>query len=183
MLNPEELGPLSYVAGYVLHSMHNKSKNSPHRNSPRSIELQSLLKTVKSDDVKKDEYINSISRGGLWAPNESIKGIAKEAEIVFRKHMSNSKAAIKTSIPTQKIVDEILMEPAVLSLWENITTGLDFNISSECSKLALENFVKLFIKVRSFSYAKGIFNRYKLRSKKQKTKALRTELKKKAEQK
>ena len=61
-----------------------------------------------------------------------------------------------TSIPVDKIVDEILMQPVVLSLLENIIIGLDFGVSSECSKLALENFVKLCIRVRSFSHAKDI---------------------------
>ena len=64
------------------------------------------------------------------------------------------------------------MQPVVLSLWENITTELDFNVSSECSKLALENFVKVFIRVRSFSHAKDIVSRYKIEQKQSKTKAL-----------
>ena len=66
-----------------------------------------------------------------------------------------------TSIPVDKIVDEILMQPVVFSLWENIILGLDFGVSSECSKLALENFVKLYIRVRSFSHAKDIVSQYK----------------------
>lgn len=181
-INPEELGPLSYVAGYVLQSLYKKSKNSPHWNSPRSIELQSLLQSVKLEDVSQDVYIESLSRGGLWAPNENIKGIAEKAEIVFRTKLLNTKA-VTTSIPADKIVDEILMQPVVISLWDNITTGLDFDISKECSKLALENFVKLYIKVRSFSHARDIVNKHKLKANKSKTKALRTELKKKADQK
>ena len=176
------MGPLSYIAGYVLQSLYKKSKNSPHWNSPRSLELQGLLKSVKLEDAEQDEYVHSLSRGGLWAPNENVKGIAESAEGSFRKHLLNSKAVTK-SIPIDKIVDEILMQPVVLSLWENITTGLDFDVSSECSKLALENFVKLFIMVRSFSHAKDIVSRYKIEQKQSKTKALRTQLKKKAEQK
>ena len=39
-INPEEVGPLSYIAGYVLQSLYKKSKNSPHWNSPRSLEWQ-----------------------------------------------------------------------------------------------------------------------------------------------
>ena len=87
-----------------------------------------------------------------------------------------------TSIPVDKIVDEILMQPVVLSLWENIL-GLDFGVSSECSKLALENFVKLYIRVRSFSHAKDIVSRYKLKAKQSKTKALRKQLQKQSEKK
>ena len=164
----------------MLQSMFKKSKNSPHWNSPRSLELQALLKSVKLEDAEQDEYVQSLSRGGLWSPNENIKGIAKSAEISFRKHIMGSKADVTTSIPVDKIVDEILMQPVVLSLWENITLGLDFTISGECSKLALENFVKLFVRVRSFSHAKDIVSRHKLKGKQSKTKALRTQLKKQA---
>lgn len=81
----------------------------------------------------------------------------------------------------QKIVDEILALPAVISIWENITTDLGYDISKECKKLASENFVKLFVKVRSFSYAKDIINRHKLKGKASKKKALRTDLKKKTQ--
>ena len=46
--------------------------------------------------------------------------------------------------------------------------------------ITLENFVKLYVRVRSFSYAKDIVNKYKLKEKASKTKALRTELKNKS---
>ena len=52
------------VAGYVLQSLCKKGKNSPHWNSPRSLELQGLLKSVKLEDAEQDEYIHSLSRGG-----------------------------------------------------------------------------------------------------------------------
>jgi hypothetical protein len=48
---------------------------------------------------------------------------------------------------TDKIVDEILALPVVISVWENIT-DLDCDISNECKKLVLENFVKLFVRVQ-----------------------------------
>ena len=174
------MGPLSYVAGYVLQSLYKKSKNSPHWNSPRSLELQGLLKSVKLEEAEQDEYIQSLSQGGLWAPTENVKGIAESAEICFCRHLLNSKA-VTTSIPVDKIVDENLMQPVVLSLWENVTLGLDFDISSECRKLALENFVKLYVRVRSFSHAKDIVNQYKLKAKQSKTEALRKQQKKQSE--
>ena len=56
---------------------------------PRSLELQGLLKSVKLQDTEQDEYIHSLSRGGLWAANENVKGIAESAEISFRRHLLN----------------------------------------------------------------------------------------------
>ena len=59
----------------------------------------------------------------------------------------------------------------------NIIADLDSQISSECNKLALENFIKLYVQVRSFSYARDIVSKYKLKEKALRSKALRKELK------
>ena len=48
----------------MLQSLYKKSRNSPHWNSPRSLELQGLLKSVKLEDAEQDKYIQSLSRGG-----------------------------------------------------------------------------------------------------------------------
>lgn len=167
------------MTGYVLQSLYRKSKNSPHWNSTRGQELQCLLQSMKLADSKDDEYIHSLSRGGLWAPNEPIKHIAKATEISFRRHL-NGKKDVCALIPTDKVVDDVLAMPVVKSLWESIITDLDSTVSNECSKLALENFVKLYVQVRSFSYARDIINKYKLKEKASRKKALRTELKNKA---
>ena len=171
-LSQEEMGPLAYVCGYVLQSLYRKSKNSKHWNSVRSHELQFLLQSLKLAETKDDEYIHSLSRGGLWAPNEAIKSIAKITEIMFRQHLKSQKAA-HLSVPTDKIVDLVLATPDVKSLWESIIADLD-----SCSKLALENFIKLYVQVRSFSHARDMVNKYKLKKKALKKKALRKELKK-----
>ena len=175
-LAPEEFGPLSYIAGYVLQSLYRKSKNSPHWNSPRSQELQSLLQSMKTDDSD-DAYIQSLSRGGLWTPNETIRAILHAAELTFRQHLY-SKKDVLLSIPTDKVVDDILSKPEVKSLWENIIEASDIMITNECSKLTLENIIKLYVRVRSFSYAKDIVNKYKLKEKVSKSRALRTQLRK-----
>ena len=145
--------------------------------------MQGLLKSVKLQDTEQDEYIHSLSRGGLWASNENVKGIAECKDFLLQTPFKLNSKAVTTSIPVEKIVDEILMQPVVLSLWENIILGLDFGVSSECSKLALENFVKLYTRVRSFSHAKDIFSQYKLKAKQSKTKALRKQLQKQSEKK
>ena len=109
------MGPLSYIGGYVLQSLYKKGSNSPHWNSPRNLELQGLLKSVKLEDA--EQAITFM--GDLWSSNENIKGIAESAELSFRRHIVGNKADVTTSIPVDKIVDDILMQPVVLSLWEN----------------------------------------------------------------
>ena len=73
------------------------------------------------------------------------------SEIMFRQHLKSQKAA-HLSVPTDKIVDLVLATPDVKSLWESIIADLDLQVPSECSKLALENFIKLYVQVWSFSH-------------------------------
>ncbi len=74
------------------------------------------------------------------------------------------------SIPTDKVVDQVLTTPVVQSLWESILVDLDSTVSSECGKLALENIVKLYVQVRSFSHARDLVHKYKLKEKSTKEK-------------
>ena len=84
-------------------------------------------------------------------------------------------------LPVDTMVNEVLASPHIKSLWCNIIQNCCEQISKECQSLCLENVVKLYITVRSFSFAKDIVNKYKLSQNVQKTKALRKDLKKGSE--
>lgn len=130
-------------------------------------------------ETEGNEYISSLSRGGLWAPHEWIVSIAEVTELVFRKNTNKDKV---NYLPIDTIVNEVLTSPLVKSLWSNIIQNCYVQISKECQCLCLENVVKLYVTVRSFSFAKDIVNKYKLSQPTQKTKALRKELKKASEE-
>ena len=66
------IGPLAYVYGYNLLSLYKNSKKAKHWNSVRSREHQFLFQSLKLAETKDDEYIHSLSRGRLWAPNEAV---------------------------------------------------------------------------------------------------------------
>ena len=51
------------------------------------------------------------------------------------------------------------------------------NPSCDINKLCLENIVKMFLKVRSFSYTKDYVTQYKIKDKQGKKKGLRKDLK------
>ena len=57
---------------------------------------------------------------------------------------------------------ELLISSLLKSLWCNIIENGDVEISNECQSLCLENIVKSYISIRSFSFAKDIVNKYKL---------------------
>ena len=82
--------------------------------------------------------------------------ITEFAELVFRNKTKNTESP---NIPVQLLMGEVLNSPLVKSLWDSIV--FDIDISKECKTLCLENIIKLFFRVRCFSHARDIINKYK----------------------
>ena len=91
-------------------------------------------------------------------------GIIEEAELCFRKNVSEGKLLLR-SIPTDAICESTLSLPMVKSLWDNIVLEAGIDESCSTQKLCLENIVKLYLRVRSFSYARDYVSKYKIREK------------------
>ena len=109
-LDPSERGPLSYIAGYIVSKLYQKSKNNS--------ELQALLQALKSTG-QDNEFILARSRGGLVAPSRHLMAIAEAAELCFRKNVSEGKLVLR-NIPTDTICESTLSSPMVKSLWETL---------------------------------------------------------------
>ena len=170
-----ERGPLSYVAGYVVSKLFQTSKR---KNGEHKEELNSLLQSMKSSGTS--SFIASRTRGGLVNPSENLVGILEEAEKTFRQQVCESKLTLR-NIPVETICNLALKSPKVKSLWENIVLTAGVNTTGQTQKLCLENLIKLYLKVRSFSYARDYLNKHKIKEKKTRQKALRKDLKRSAD--
>ena len=176
-IQPSEHGPLSYIVGYVVSKLNKACKGKSGEEKP---ELQALLQSLMiTEDEASNEFISVRSRGGLITPCEDIVRILHEAEICFRKEVN--KTDIIRNIPVDTICFSTIRLPIVKSLWENIVLTSGVNPSCDMSKLCLENNVKMFLKVRSFSYTKDYVTQYKIKGKQGKKKALRKDLKRSSE--
>ena len=131
---------------------------------------------MKSTDTTQ-EFISVWSRGGLVSPTADLVGILEVAELSFRSEVNNAKDLLR-NIPIDLICSKVLDFPVVRSLWENIVMSSGIDTSSPTQKLYLENVVKLYLRVRSFSYVRDFITKYKIKEKQTKSKALRKELKK-----
>ena len=171
-LDPSERGPLSYIAGYIVSKLYQKTRN---RKNECDSELQALLQSLKSTR-QDNEFILARSRGGLVTPSHDLIAIIEEAELCFRKCVSEGQIVLR-NIPTDTICESTLSSPMVKSLWDNIVVDADIDESSSTHKLCLENIVKLYLRVRSFSYARDYISKYKIREKQTKSKSLRKNLK------
>ena len=60
--------------------------------------------------------------------------------------------------------------PIAKSLWDNIVVSSGVSTAGDTQQICLENIVKLFLRVRSFSYAKDYITQYKIKEKKSKSK-------------
>jgi hypothetical protein len=114
--------------------------------------------------AESNSFISARTRGGLVTPYNDLVGILQEVEVLFRNEVTKSKLVLR-NIPTDKICFSTLESPTVKSLWDNIVFASGINSGSSTRKLCLENVVKLYFEVRSFSYAKDYVIKYKIREK------------------
>ena len=168
-LSEHERGPLSYIAGYILAKLQKQCSSKPND------ELQTLLQNMKCPGIE-NTYINARSRGGLVTPCKDLVEIVEIVEVIFRQFVSNQKDLL-TKIPCDTLCNDALESPLLKSLWENILQGCNQELSKQTTKLCLENIIKLYLKVRSFSYAKDYISKFKIKQKAAKSKGLRKELK------
>ena len=167
-----EMGPLSYIAGYVVRKLTSARKK---KTESENTELQGLLRSLQSEQ-ENNSFIQARNRGGLVNPSDDLIGILQEAEINFRGEVNKSKEVLR-NIPVDVICYKTISMPIVKSLWDNIVVSSGVNPSGDTQKLCLENIVKLFLKVRSFSYARDYITQYKIREKQRNSKALQKDLK------
>lgn len=172
-IDPAERGPLSYIGGYVISKLFQINKR---KTGQQNEELQALLHNMKASDQSSNSFISARTRGGLVTPCEDLVGILEAAEIYFRKEVDKTNLTLR-NIPTEIICISTLRSPVVKSLWDNIVLASGVDAAGHTQKLCLENVIKLYLKVRSFSYARDYITKYKIKEKQTKKKALRKDMK------
>ena len=128
-----------------------------------------------------NEYIEAHSRGGLVTPCKDLVRILEVVEHIFRQFIEKQSNVVKSIPVFQILCNDALDSPLLKSLWENIIQDCGQETSKQTQKLCLENILKLYLKVRSFSYAKDYISKFKIQQKAAKSKSLRKELKRKSE--
>ena len=170
-IESSEHGPLEYIGGYVVQKLCKASRKSSKTDSS---ELDNLLQCLKSEHDS-SSFILSRTRGGLVTPSDDLVRILHQAELHFRAAVQGKQ--VLRNIDVDSICFVTISSPIVKSLWENIVLSAGVTKSGDTQKLCLENVVKLYLKVRSFSYARKYITQFKIKEKQAKKKALRKDLK------
>eukprot|EP00794_Sanderia_malayensis_P015523 gene15523-17106_t len=179
-ISTKEIGGLQYLAGYVVMKFLKKTRNSSNYKSECSQSLIAVLNNFIEEENTSQRLIASQTRGGLTAVKKEIQKIFFCAEEVFRAHTSTPSHVKK--IDLQPMVNNLLMDTVVISMYNSLVETATSQIDSEVKTNLLENMLKLYLHVEAFSFARDITDKYKYASKKNKTKALRKGIKKATDQ-
>ena len=80
-IEPSEQGPLSYIAGYIVSKLYQKSR---FKKNDANEEFQALLQSLKSDDSD-NNFILARSRGGLISLSHHLWASWKKPRFVLEK--------------------------------------------------------------------------------------------------
>ena len=83
-----------------------------------------------------------------------------------------------TSLSTRDFVVDIMTNIIVRSNFNSVCMFADTLVSKEIQKNVLEQLITLFVRVRTFSFAKSTRGRHKIVKKESRKRSLRTEIKK-----
>lgn len=171
----KEINVIQYMAGYVIHKLYKKIKFSENNQGSQQFndQMLSVLLACKVDIDESQIYCNMRDRGGLWKTTKDTQNIFVQAEKIFRSKTST----FVTNICSNSLVTNMLSDASILSSFRNICYNIP-NLNEEIKMNLLESMLMLFTRVRTFSYAKDIREKFKIRKKQSKKSSLRTEIKK-----
>ena len=164
-LSEKEIHGLCYITGYILHKLFTKMKNSPKWNSGTSQQVISLLLTTKeSCEDNKDHHalMSKLNRGGLWFIADDMQSIMFTAVKFFRKRtMLLQKHLIEFNL----ICQDITKDATVQLKWKNTCSSSEVRTDNHVKKGVLASIIDLYVRIRSFTYAKDIVQKFKLAQK------------------
>lgn len=177
-LSEKELAGLQYLGGYIFSKLHKKLTSSKHWKTEKLQKSLSLLEAAKLPAVDETQkLVSCLNKGGLWFINTSAQNILIQCEHYF-KTATEMKTHIR-SINRNEVVQKCLSDVDIRANFEDISETATVKVEKNVAHDVLTSIIDLFIRVRSYTYAKDIVQKYKLKNKTQGTrsKALRKELK------
>ena len=170
---------MNYLSGYILGTFYRRIRQSKKWQSPISQQWLSILIAGKKaynieEKHKTDALIEAKNRGGLWHVVPEIKNIFEVTESKFRSYIASRKLNIDSSC----LVSSVIKDSLVMANYFQVLRMANTHVSKEIALNLLEHLILLYVRVRTFSYAKDKVKQHKLDRQKVKKKSLRTELKK-----
>ena len=119
--------------------------------------------------------IEILDRGGLWKVDNNVTLICKVAEYHFKTITSVQ----ITKIDCKSIAYTLIKNPIIHENMSKIRSkSTDTIVKREIALNLLQDLLTLYIRVRTFSFAKGQIQSHKIKQSRLKSRSLRTSLKK-----
>lgn len=172
-----------YLSGYVFSTFYCRVRSSRLWQQKLSTDCLSLLNAGKIENFLKNpepstefyhKFVNAKNRGGLWKVSPPVLEIFTKVEVLFRQQ---SNGFVK-KIDSELIVTEILKNSVVMASISELRSLCTNQVSKELSLNLFYHLVTLYVRVRSFSYAKEKLSIHKLKENQTKSKSLRSKMKK-----
>lgn len=178
IFSEKENNVIYYLAGYVFSTLYRRIINNRNKNE-YSEQVLSILKAGKlAEDTKIDEnvfkLVNSRCRGSLWKVTYDVYNIFSIIECHFR----SKTVGLVRKLSSEDIVCSLISDSFLLARFSSVRGAADINVSKEVALDLLEQIITLYVRVRAFSYAKDVVQNHKIAAKSNRSRSLRTEMKK-----
>ena len=180
-LTKNEIAALQYLGGYVLFALNKRIRKSKKWNTLSQQQALSMLQAGKQSGVARtyQNLVDAVNRGGLWKISYVVEQIFTIAELHFKEKLSGRRVA---KIDKDGILGNLEKNHEVNALLAEWVCSSELEVSKDISADILHQVLVLYVTVRSFSFAKDVINKYKNGKKNSKSTALRTELKRAADE-
>ena len=169
LLTYEEENAVTYVAGYVIHSLMQQKDKSCHKI------LEEFVNKNKIDQENiAEEWLKAVDRGGLTRITTDAFQLFYAIETCTRRHLTLSNTKQMDDSFRKHLTNCVLNDSNVLFYW--CMAGQDEG--DEDAQHCLEKIVEKWITIRGYSFANSMMEMYKQQEKKGtgKSKSLRSKL-------
>ena len=178
-ISERENNGLQYLAGYVVFKLLKKTERCKEYNSPENQYTVAILSGMRTEDLADQKLIHSLDCGGLYAATPECQALFRRAEEHFRIE-TNVTSIHRINI--EQITKSLMKDKNVISTYNSIVENCSKTEGfKEMKHNLLHEMFQLYLRVRSFSLAKDITDKFKLQNKSGKKKSLRKYIKKSSE--
>ena len=155
-LDDREPSGLQYIAGFVLQKLNQKIRNLKNYDLFESQQALSILHTTKSSNNPNEKLVNALNRGGLWV----ISNDAGKLFILFEKYFGVQTAGKDLhKIDINMIIKNLMSYCYFQEFYQNILSSAQLKVNETIADDMLYSIVRLYIKVRAFSFTRDIVHK------------------------
>ena len=163
IINNREIAGLQYLGGGIIRNLYSALRKSKKWKSEEFQNMMAVVKLFQNEEKPTSQkLISALDRNGLWYITDNLQGILVQAEKLFCSAIRNRADVRK--IDHKQIVQSLIENPQIQELYENAAQNCDIEVTLGCKKYVLKRILELFVRIRSFNYAKDTVQRFRAKN-------------------